>query len=166
MCSFLVAVHWVIFELGIRFMFMSNGWVLHCLWVTIIPSSSFSADWLLFQSSMAFGVCFVESMLLSHIIWHPNKIENHFLQSLLIIQSFVPLPICQSYFDHYIIYPCFMSIDEGYINAFLQWIFFLSTSAHYPGMKSRNLSILWYLGDHFHYRWFSSRLLVVFTIDH
>ena len=30
--------------------------------------------------------------------------------------------MCQSYFDHYIIYPCFVSIDEGYINAFLRRI--------------------------------------------
>ena len=44
--------------------------------------------------------------------------------------------------------------------------FFLSTSAHHPGMKSRNLSILWYLGGHFHYRWFSSWMLVIFIIDH
>ena len=44
--------------------------------------------------------------------------------------------------------------------------FFLSTSAHHPGTKSRNLSLLWYLGNHFHHWWFSSRLLVVFTIDH
>ena len=27
--------------------------------------------------------------------------------------------------------------------------FFLLTSAHHPGMKSRNLSLWWYLGDHF-----------------
>ena len=44
--------------------------------------------------------------------------------------------------------------------------FFLSTSTHHPGMNSRNLSLLWYLGNHFHHWWFSSRLLVVFTIDH
>ena len=30
--------------------------------------------------------------------------------------------MCQSNFDHYIIYPCFVSIDEGYITAFLRRI--------------------------------------------
>ena len=44
--------------------------------------------------------------------------------------------------------------------------FILSTSVHHPRMKSRNLSVLWYLGGHFHYRWFSSRLLVICIIDH
>ena len=71
---------------------------------------------------MAFGVYFVESMLPGHIIWHANKLENCLPWSLLVIQSFVPIPMCQSYFDHYIIYPCFVSINEGYINAFLQQI--------------------------------------------
>ena len=30
--------------------------------------------------------------------------------------------MCQCYFDHHIIYPCFVSIAEGYINAFLRRI--------------------------------------------
>ena len=40
-----------------------------------------------------------------------------------VYQLYSPLyhsPMYQSYFDHYIIYPCFVSI--GYINAFLRWI--------------------------------------------
>ena len=58
-------------------------------------------------------------------------------------------------------------VDWWRIHQCLPWMdFILSTSAHYPGMKSKNSSILWYFGGHFHYRWFSSRLLVVFTIDH
>ena len=61
------AVHWVIFKLGTRFVSMSNGWVIHCLRVMIIPIESlYSADWLLFRSSMVFGVYFIESMLPSH----------------------------------------------------------------------------------------------------
>ena len=42
----------------------------------LFPLSLFSADWLLFQSSMAFGVCFVKSMLLGHIMWCVNKFED------------------------------------------------------------------------------------------
>ena len=34
------AVHWVIFKLGTCFASMSNGWVIHCLWVMIIPIES------------------------------------------------------------------------------------------------------------------------------
>ena len=34
--------------------------------------------------------------------------------------------------------------------------FFLSTLTHHLGTKSRNLSLLWYLGNHFHHWWFSS----------
>ena len=44
--------------------------------------------------------------------------------------------------------------------------FILSTSAYHPRMKSRNLSILWYLESHFHYWCFSSQLLVVYIIGH
>lgn len=70
-------VHRVIFRLGTHFASMSNGWVIHFLWVMIIPIESlYSTDWLLFRSSMAFGVCFIESMLPIHIIWRANKFED------------------------------------------------------------------------------------------
>ena len=73
---FHAAVHRVIFKLGTHFTSMSNGWVIHCLWVKIIPLSLFSVDWLLFRSSKAFGVCFVKSMLPGHTIWRANKFED------------------------------------------------------------------------------------------
>ena len=42
----------------------------------LFPLSLYSTNWLLFRSSMAFGVCFVESMLPSHTIWRANKFED------------------------------------------------------------------------------------------
>ena len=69
--------HQVIFKLGTRFASMSNGWVIHFLWVMIIPIESlYSADWLLFRSSMAFRVCVIRSMLPGHTIWRANKFED------------------------------------------------------------------------------------------
>ena len=44
--------------------------------------------------------------------------------------------------------------------------FILSTCVHHSGMNSRNSSLLWYLGGHFHHWWFSLRLLAVYIIDH
>ena len=55
----------------------------------------------------------------------------------------MPVPLCQSNFDHYIIYPCFVSIDGGYIKAFLRRI-----SSYRPQhiIQERNLETCHYYG--------------------
>ena len=51
--------------------------------------------------------------------------------------------MCQSNFDHYIIYPCFVSIDGGYIKAFLRRI---SSCRPQHIIQERNLETCQYCG--------------------
>ena len=130
--------------------------------------SLYSTDWLLFQSSMVFGVCFIEAVLPGHIIRFAKSLEIVCLESIsyIILCTISHVSILLSLLWSLNHLPLFR-LDWWRIPQCLPLTdFFLSTSAHHPGMKSRNLSILWYHGSHFHYRWLSSQLLVVFTIDH
>ena len=98
--------------------------------------------------------------LTSQLAWKSSALK---LTHYLVLRTSPPVSV-QLWSSHHL--PLFL-VDWWRIHQSLPSTdFFLSTLAHHPGMKSRNLSILWYLGNHFHHRWFSLRLLVVFIIDH
>lgn len=162
MCSFLAAVHWVIFELGIRFTWVgsslppSHDYSLEFSLRRLVTLPVIHGVWCLFR-----WVNVAESYyLISQLAWKSSSLK---LTHYPVLRTSPPMSIRLWSLHHL---PLFR-VDWWRIHHSLPSTdFFLSTSAHHPGRKSRNLSLLWYLGNHFHHWWFSSRLLVVFTIDH
>ena len=166
MCSFLVAVHWVIFKAW-------HPFHVHVKWVgsPLPPNHNYSIEfilrrlvtlpvihgvWCLFRR-----VNVVESYyLISQLAWKSSSLQ---LTHYPVLRTSSPMSVRLCSLHHL---PLFC-VDWWRIHQGLPSMdFFLSTSTHHLGMKSRNLFIVWYLGNHFHYRWFSLRLLVVFIIDH
>ena len=165
---FYAAIHWVIFKLGTRFTSMSNGWDIHCLqfmsflWVIIlrrlVTLLVIHGVWCLFSRVNAAKSYYLTCQslkiaCLESISYIVLCTISHVLVLLSLLGSLNYLPLFRV--NWWRIHQCLPSTN-----------FFLSTLAHHLGMRSRNLSILWYLGGHFHYQWFSSQLLMVYIIDH
>lgn len=92
----------------------SDSWLFH--WVYTPPTSySSSHPWRLM--SVSSSQCY--QVTLSNV---PIRLKIVFAKSLLVVQSFVPIPCVSVLLWSLHHYPCFVSIYEGYINAFLRQI--------------------------------------------
>ena len=152
-CSFFAVVHWVIFELGIRFTWVgsslppSHDYFLEFILRRLVTLPVIHGVWCLFRR-----VNVAESYyLISQLAW---KLSALILTPYPVLRTRPPVSV-QLWSLHHL--PLFR-VDWWRIHQGLPSTdFFLSTSTHYPGMKSRNLSLFWYLGNH-------SSSLVVFLV--
>ena len=145
MCSFLAAVHCVIFELGICFTWVGSSlppihdYFLEFLLRPLVTLPVIHGVWCLFRR-----VNVAESYyLMSQLAWKSSALK---LTHYPVLRTSPPMSV-QLWSLHHL--PLFRvnwwRIHQGLPST----DFLLSTLAHHPGTKSRNLSLLWYLGNHF-----------------